>query len=118
MFMSETDLPDRIDRYGGEVELQRVALLASDTPGLPGFDADTKSGDARHRWYVEHYGQRCWELDAMSPVLLRNRVRESIWQYVDDDLWNHAVAVERAEVESMRHFHAAWTNRISGQAKK
>ncbi len=98
--------------------LERVALLASDTPTLPGFDADTKVGDGRHRWYVERYGQRCWELDAMPPPLLRERVRKSIWRFIDEAQWDHAAVVERAEVESMQQFHAAWTKRISGQATK
>ncbi len=118
MWMSEIDLPERIERYGGAVDLQRVALLATDTPTLPGFDADTKVGDGRHRWYVENYGPRCWELDAMPPPLLRDRVAESIWRYVDSDAWHHAAEIEAAEVESMQQFHAAWTKRISGQATK
>ena len=118
MWMSAIDLPERIDRYGGEVKLERVALLGSDTPTLPGFDADTKVGDGRHRWYVKRYGQRCWELDAMPPPLLRERVRESIWRFIDEAQWDHAAVVERAEVESMQQFHAAWTKRISGQATK
>jgi hypothetical protein len=118
LWMSARDLPERLERYGGKVELERVALLQSDTVGLPSFDAETKKGDARHRWYVARYGHRCWELDAMSPVLLRERVRESILEYIDEDLWDHAAVVERAEVESMQQFHAAWTKRISGQAKK
>lgn len=118
MWMSEVDLPERIERYGGAVDLRRVALLASDTPTLSGFDADTKTGDGRHRWYVERYGHRCWELDAMPPPLLRERVRESIWRFIDEALWDHAAVVERAEVESMQQFHAAWTKRISGQATK
>lgn len=118
MCMSEVDLPERLERYGGDVALERVALLASDTPTLPGFDADTKVGDGRHRWYVERYGQRCWELDAMPPPLLRERVRASIWRFIDEARWDHAAVVERAEVESMQQFHAAWTKRISGQATK
>ena len=118
MWMSEIDLPERIERYGGAVDLQRVALLASDTPALQGFGADTKVGDGRHRWYVENYGPRCWELDAMPPPLLRDRVAESIWRYVDGDAWRHAAEIEAAEVESMQQFHAAWTKRISGQATK
>lgn len=118
MWMSAVDLPERIDRYGGAVDLRRVALLQVDTKGLPGFDADTKTGDGRHRWYVENYGPRCWELDAMPPPLLRDRVAESIWRYIDGDAWHHAAEIEAAEVESMQQFHAAWTKRISGQASK
>lgn len=118
MYMSEVDLPERLDRYGGEVEVERVALLTADLPGLPSFDAETKVGDARHRWFVENYGRQCWELDAMPPPALRQRVRESILGYIDTDAWQHAVEIEQVRINSMRHFHTQWTNRISGQASK
>jgi hypothetical protein len=118
MFMSEVDLPRRIAEYGGTVQLHRIALLQSDLAGLPSFPAETKAGDARHRWYVERYGTQCWELDAMPPPLLRERVREVIERHIDWAAWERAVEVERAEVESMRQFHAAWSASISGQALK
>lgn len=118
MYMSEVDLPERMDRYGGEVEIERIALLRDDLDDLPHFDVATKKGDARHDWFVKRYGKRCWELDAMSPNLLRERVRESIWEYVDDDAWKHAIEVERAEIKSMREFHDEWKRRISGPATK
>ena len=118
MFMSEVDLPERMGRYGGEVTIGRIALLRDDLDGLPHFDVATKIGDTRHDWFVKRYGKRCWELDAMSPNLLRERVRASILDYVDQDAWDRAVEVERAEVESMHQFHAEWKRRISGPASK
>ena len=118
MFMSEADLPERMERYGGEVRLIRIALREHDLPGLPSFDAITKQGDARYRWFLDRFGKQCWELDAMSPVLLRERVRDEIQEYIDRDAWDRAVEVEAAEVESMRDFHDRWKQSISGQAGK
>jgi hypothetical protein len=37
--MSEQDLPKRMRRYGGSVEIQRVALIEVDLGSLPSFDA-------------------------------------------------------------------------------
>lgn len=118
MFMSEVDLPERMDRYGGEVTIERIALLPGDLNGLPHFDVESKSGDARYEWFRRHYGGRCWELDAMSPNLLRERVRESILGCIDMELWERAIEVEAAEVESMRQFHAEWKRHICGPATK
>jgi hypothetical protein len=68
LYMSEHDLPERLERYGGDhVDLQRIALLKADVPGLPSFPAADKKKDPRYRWFVKNFGHRCWELDAMDP---------------------------------------------------
>lgn len=112
MYMSDIDLPERIDRYGGEVAIQRIALLRSDCDHLPGFAVETKKLDARFSWFVQTYGHHCWELDAMSPALLRQRVRDRITEYIDIDTWKHAGDIELAEVQSMQQFHAAWSAQL------
>ena len=112
LYMSEVDLPTRLARYGGQEQLKRIAILKADTARLPHFDARTKSGDARYRWFVERYGRRCWELDAMDPNDLRDRVRKEIERYIDWTLWNRAIEIEAAEVESMKDFHKAWQSRL------
>jgi hypothetical protein len=108
MAMSERDLPKRLDKYGADVDLRRIGLLRDDIVGIPQFDASTKTGDPNHRWFVERYGQRCAELDAMPPPDLRERVREAIEAEMDMSVWGRALEVEAAEVESMREFHKAW----------
>jgi hypothetical protein len=47
LFMSEIDLPRRLDRYGAKVDLRRIALTGDDVRdrGLPSFPAETKSKD-------------------------------------------------------------------------
>lgn len=117
MFMSEADIPQRLARYGGAVNLQRIALLASDTQGLPSFDVETKSKDGRYEWFCERYGRRCWELDAMPPPLLRARVEAEIRRHIVLDRWEHAVAVERAETDSMQSFLATWQSNLRQATK-
>ena len=109
LHMSEIDMPTRIERYGGVVNIERIALRADDVAGnLPSFDAATKTGDPRHRWFVDHYGTRCWELDAMSPVVLRQRAEVAIYNTLDLGAWHHATAIEAEEVASMRAFSKSW----------
>ena len=108
--MSDIDLPDRIERYGGNLEIKRIALLDDDVyeGNLPSFDAATKTGDSRHKWFVDNFGSRCWELDAMSPVTLRARVKEAILSMLDTEAWLRAIAVEAIEKASMEEFHKSW----------
>jgi hypothetical protein len=110
MHMSEVDLPDRIKRYGGAVAITRIALTRADCDGLPSFDVETKSRDPRHAWFKRNHGNRCWELDAMNPNDLRERLRNEIVQRIDVDAWNHCQAVEDIERESLNRFVQAWGN--------
>lgn len=114
MYMSEIDLPERLERYGSRWQFQRIAVLKSDTPHLPSFEASTKSGDNRYPWFVENFGHKCWELDAIDPNDLRKRVREQIVTRLNLLAWEHAKRIEEVEVESMQSFHHAWTTRLQG----
>lgn len=116
LHMSEVDLPERIDRYGGNIDIERIALSHYDVhqgPPLPSFDVETKAKDPRFAWFKKWFGSKCWELDAMNPVDLRERVKGAITERLDMDKWNRAVQVELAEQDSMREFLATWHRTIS-----
>ena len=104
--MSDVDLPKRLLRYLGEapadkdwspadvasysvqwgLEVRRIALTIEDTDDLGrdlGFPATDKRDDSRYAWFVESFGTRCWELDAMNPNTLRDRVRAAILAEID-----------------------------------
>ena len=108
MHMSEVDLPGRIKSYGGAVEITRIALTRADCDGLPSFDAETKIGDPRHAWFKKNHGDRCWELDAMNPNDLRQRLRDEIIKRIDVDAWVHCQTVEDAERESLNRYVQEW----------
>lgn len=108
MHMSEVDLPSRIKSYGGAVKITRIALTRADCDGLPSFAAETKIGDPRYAWFKKNHGARCWELDAMNPNDLRQRLRDEIVRRIDVDAWNHCQEVEEAERESLNRYVSAW----------
>jgi hypothetical protein len=118
--MSELDIPDRLARYDGDVELIRVALSDEDVDlsrsTLPSFPATDKVTDSRYRWFVKNYGNSCWELDALSPALLRERVQAAIEQYIDWEAWQRCEQVEQAEQRSLQQILSTWPRAISGPA--
>jgi hypothetical protein len=116
LHMSEVDLPGRVERYGGWIEIERIALRRSDCDDLPGFPAAEKAKDPRYRWYVEHHGDECWELDAMDPVDLRKRVAAEIHARIDWDVRNYSATIERAEKHSMRVALDQWKATLGGTA--
>jgi hypothetical protein len=119
MHMSEIDLPRRLERYGARVVMTRLALDHEDiTSDLPFFKAESKSKDPRHRWFTERYGGHCWELDALSPVALRERIDTAILDILDLEAWNHMVKIEAAERDSMAGLLTSWRESISMPANK
>jgi hypothetical protein len=115
LFMSEVDLPGRLDKYDGDhVEVRRTALTREQVRDLPSFPASDKgpkngtSGDPRYKWFVANYGTKCWELDAMDPNDLRDCVEAAIKELIEPVAWERCEVVNRAEQESLKTIIAKW----------
>jgi hypothetical protein len=110
LHMSEADMPARLEEMDGAIDIVRIALTAADVANvtLPGFDVETKRADSRYQWFRRQYGTRCVELDALSPVTLRQRVEAAIESYIDWDEWNACARAEVAERESMHSILDKW----------
>lgn len=113
--MSDIDLPRRLEEYGAILRLKRIALVQGDLSPLRSFDPDSKSQDSRYRWFQRFVGTRCYELDAMPPPELRDRVEQEIRHHIDIPRWNHAIAIEQVQVESLRNYHASWLAAKAGR---
>lgn len=72
------------------------------------FSAHDKVNDLRYGWFVENFGERCHEIDALNPVILRRRIEAEILGRLD---------VDRAEIDSMNMVMKTWPS-ISGHATK
>src|SRR5262249_27977828 len=109
LYMSERDLPDRLEKYEGyHVEVNRIALVQDQLRRLPSFPATDKRKDPRYKWFIENYGNRCWEIDALNPNTLRTCVEEEIKALIELEAWERCEVVNRAESNSLRHVLAAW----------
>ncbi|WP_409191033.1 hypothetical protein [Bradyrhizobium sp. RDM4] len=109
MFMSEVDLPARLDKYQGHhVMLKRIALTREQLDGLPSFAAATKQKDPRYNWFVANHGRNCWELDAMDPNNLRDCVEQEIKNLIEPVAWERCDRVNKVEQESLRDILANW----------
>ena len=109
LHMSEVDLPRRLYEYGAVVDLRRIALNEHDANrGLPQFAVEEKCTDPRYRWFRENYGERCFELDALDPNELRQRVESHIAAQIDFDAWNRCKIIEAAEHESLVQIIGSW----------
>jgi len=119
------DDPDDIRQFytHGGLELRRIALTRLDTEALGpdlGFPATDKKKDPRYTWFLRYERRRpawCWELDAMNPTLLRERVAAAIRGELNLVQWERYVAAEAAERESIRKTLSTWKS-ISGLASE
>jgi hypothetical protein len=118
LHMSAVDLPKRLGDYGAPLPITRLAITEAEAraTGLPSFDARTKQTDARYRWFVERHGTTCWEVDAMSPVTLRETVQFAVEQCIDWDAWQRCAQTEQAERRSLQQVFGTWKAVKSGQA--
>jgi hypothetical protein len=116
LYMSEADLPKRLEEYGGAITLTRIALADQDirTGALPGFSPETKQTDTRYRWFKARYSTQCWELDAMNPNDLRARVEGAIAAEIDPESWARARLAEAAEQTAIREIMSRFRARPQG----
>jgi hypothetical protein len=113
VWLSEQDLPTRLTTLatapGGVDDLdpdaiiiERVALTWGDCYGsrklkLPP-PLQPKKGDTRAPPFIKKYGPGCWELDAMDPNVLRNRIEREIKKLISDpQAWTAAEIQERQD---------------------
>ena len=110
--MSECDLPDRLDKYGGyHVETNRIALTHQQLAALPSFPASDKRKDPRYKWFIENFGNLCWEIDALDPNMLRDCVEEEIKLCITDlDAWERCETSDQAQRESLQHVLMRWAS--------
>jgi hypothetical protein len=89
-------------------------LLPSAFGAWTAFPTDSKQADPRWRWYRQRYGPRCWELDALDPRVLRDRVAAAI----EPGAWARCARAEAVERESIHGVLTEWRRRISRQAQE
>ena len=88
----ERDLSERLDRYGAaQFSVRRIALTFDQIreyrlPPMP-----VKRSDARSEGFIEEYGDKAVELDAVDPNTFQKIVEEAIVEQIDVKLWNERI---------------------------
>ncbi len=78
------DNEDRLWMFGGfPVELRRLALNMDQIQEYDPPPNPVKPKDARSDNYKEHYGEECWELDALAPPVIASILDKEILSILD-----------------------------------
>lgn len=80
------DIQERMDMFGADVYVKRVALTMEQIERFSPPPNPTKLSDARASGYIEEYGHECWELDALEPKVITSLIRDEVTALCDSDL--------------------------------
>lgn len=80
------DIQERLDMFGADVFVKRVALTIEQIETFNPPPNPTKLTDARASGYIEEYGHECWELDALEPKVITSLIRDEVTALQDPDL--------------------------------
>jgi hypothetical protein len=108
----EQDCQHKLRRHGAEFEWQRGGLLREDFDRFGLVNVPVKQSDSRCRRYLETYGDKAAELDALRPDELRSRIETAITAHIDADAWAALERAESAERESLRLVTNNWDRAV------
>jgi hypothetical protein len=112
LYMSSVDLPKRLVAYGARLGFERIALTDEDIRvpeiAVTTFSAHEKRKDPRYTWFLQNIGEQCWEVDAMTPVDVRDRVEHAIVSMIDPEEWQRHREVEAVETQSIGEVVSLW----------
>jgi hypothetical protein len=95
----EADLRRRLENFCGfRVHWERLAITEKDFESdLLGFPVKRGSAAANWQPYVDRFGDRCVEVDALPATVVRDRVRQAIESHIDQREWALLKAQEERE---------------------
>ena len=91
------DIQERLELFGADVEVKRVALTMDQIATYNPPPNPTKLTDARSSGYIQEFGYECWELDALEPKIITSLIRNEVTALMDEDLFNERAAKEKLD---------------------
>jgi hypothetical protein len=79
----DRDIKTRLKEFKVNVEVIRIGLTFEQVQKYNPPENPTKLKDTRAKDYVEKYGSKCWEVDAIKPEVLQQLIEISILEHLD-----------------------------------
>lgn len=96
------DIQERLEMFGADVEVKRVALTMEQIQTFNPPPNPTKLSDARATGYIAEFGHECWELDALEPKVITDLIRNEVTALLDADLLLKVENQERTDKENIQ----------------
>ncbi len=97
------DIRDRLYMFGvDDLEVTKVALTMAQVEEHEPPPNPTKVTDPRAAWFIEQYGDSCWEVDALPPPTLEALIRNALNEIIDREEMNAVETQEDVDKERIR----------------
>ena len=63
-----------------------------------------KITDPRAKWYIEKYGKKSWELDALEPKVLIKIAEKGVKEFLDQEKYDYWIQREEEEKKALEDF--------------
>jgi len=97
------DITDRLKEFGVKrLSVEKLALTMDQIRKFRPPPNPAKLSDSRAKVYIEKYGTRSWEVDALPPRELQRIIRNAFQEVIDRDKMAAVVAREEADKVKLR----------------
>jgi hypothetical protein len=96
------DVKQRLEMFSeGDIEVHRLALNYDQVEQYKPPPNPAKQTDSRYRVYVDDWGEECWELDALTPSVMRDLIEVAVKELRDEDTWDASMEKQEEEREQL-----------------
>lgn len=82
------DINERLYEFGVNVNVHPIALTRNQIEKYNPPPNPAKISDPRAKWYLENFGNKSWEVDALRPEVLEELIETNILKYLDVEKYN------------------------------
>lgn len=106
------DIEDRLELFGADVEVQRIALNWDQIDEYAPPPNPAKLSDSRAGAYIREFGYESWELDALEPKVLNKLIRDHVYDLTDLSLLRKASEREETDKEELTLVKDNWNDAV------
>ena len=95
---------DRLDllSHSANITVKRIALNLNQIKKYSPPPNPTKLTDSRAIPYIAEFGNSSWELDALSPTVIRNLIKKEVAKYLDVAIWEEDLAAQEVDRDVLK----------------
>lgn len=102
------DIKDRLYGFDVSVNVRHIALTMKQINHYNPPPNPTKITDPRAMWYIQRFGQTCWEVDALPPDVLVSVLQTEIYDQIDISKFDKILKYEEVDKRKLEKVIEEW----------